>query len=276
MLLWKDQLMSADEVHISYQDRGYYFGDGVYEVFRIYQGRCFEKAAHLDRLQRSAEAVQLKLPYPIERIEALLDQLLTAERLHEGTLYLQITRGNAIRSHIMPEAAEPNLLAYCNEVNRPVLTMDEGIRAVTLPDIRWLRCDIKCLNLLPNTLAKQQAVEQGVGEAILHRDGIVTECSASNIMIIRDGTLITHPANNYILHGVTRSFVLNLAEQLNIPIVEEPFTVKQLIEADEAMITGTTVEITPINEVDGKNIGDGKPGPLTRKLQEAFEQAIFK
>ncbi len=272
--IWKNKLVSAESIHISLHDRGYYFGDGVYEVFRLYRGRCFEKEAHLQRLVRSADAIRLELPCSPETIEDLLDQLIEANKIQEGTLYVQITRGEAVRSHIMPLDAKPNLLAYCNEVQRPLEAMEQGIQAITVPDIRWLRCDIKSLNLLPNTLAKQQAVDHGAVESILHRDGIVTECSASNIMMIQDGILRTHPANNYILHGITRAFVLKLAGELGIPIDETAFSVKELYEADEAFITGTTVEVTPISSVDEKSIGSGVPGPLTRKLQQAFSQHI--
>jgi D-alanine transaminase len=274
MILFNGELLGKDEVRISYEDRGYYFGDGVYEVFRIYRGRIYEKQAHLARLARSAGEIELELPYSLSEIDGMIERLLQSEQVREGTLYLQITRGTAPRSHLFPENVTANLLAYCTPVTRPVASMTGGITAVTVPDIRWLRCDIKTLNLLPNTLAKQQAVKKGAGEAILLRDGIVTECSAANIMIVKNGTIYTHPANHLILHGVTRAVVLRLAKELNMEAKEEPFSAARLMEADEAFITGTTVEITPIVQIDGKPVGGGKPGPVTRLLQEHFAAAI--
>jgi D-alanine transaminase len=166
------------------------------------------------------------------------------------------------------------MMAYCTEVKRPVAAMESGIHAVTIEDIRWLRCDLKTLNLLPNVLAKQAALDKGVQEVVLHRSGTVTECSASNMMMVKGNVLFTHPANNLILHGITRAVVLRLANEQGIEVREEPFTVQQLLEADEAFITGTTVEITPVIQLDGKQIGSGDPGPATRRLQAAFERTF--
>jgi D-alanine transaminase len=143
-----------------------------------------------------------------------------------------------------------------------------------VPDIRWLRCDIKSLNLLGAVLAKQEAADQGCQEAILVRDGIVTEGSSTNIFIVKNGTLQTHPANHLILHGITRKLTLKLADELAIPVNETPFTPRELLEADECFLTSTTMEITPIVRVDGNTIGTGEPGPVTRRLQESFERRI--
>lgn len=273
-VLWHDQLVREEEVSISYKDRGYYFGDGVYEVFRFYAGRLYEQQSHLNRLVRSASQIRLQLPYSIQHIEHNIEKLLVQEEIIEGTLYLQITRGAASRSHTFPEQAEPVLMAYCSEVKRPLVMIREGISTITLPDIRWHRCDIKSLNLLPNIMAKQQAEEQSAGEVILHRDGIVTECSASNVMIVKEGALYTHPANHLILHGITRMVTLRLAAQLGLGCHEEAFSVDMLLLADEVFITGTTMEITPVIQVDQTVIGDGAPGPVTRSLQAAFEETI--
>lgn len=293
MILFNDKFISPEEVHVSINDRGYYFGDGVYEVFRIYNGILFEKDAHLARLARSAHAVRINFPCSLAQLEERLDQLVALNGINEGTLYMQITRGEAKRAHPFPEDAIPVLLAYCNEVSRPIKAMKDGITAVTLPDIRWLRCDIKSLNLLPNVLVKQEAVELGKGEAILHRDGVVTECSASNIMIVKKGVVYTHPANHYILHGITRAVILKLAEEAGILVVQQPFTLDVLYGADEAFICGTTVEITPIISVDGQPVGTqwdklslddsegasevasvSQPGMITRTLQAALSQYI--
>jgi D-alanine transaminase len=274
MIYYKNQFLEKNEVHISPDDRGYYFGDGVYEVFRFYNSVLYEKDAHLNRLVQSASEIGISLPEPIKVIETIIEKLIALEGIQTGTLYLQITRGEAPRSHPFPPSAPSIMMASCTEVKRPLLAMQQGITAITMEDIRWLRCDIKTLNLLPNVLAKQTAVERGVSEVILHRSGTVTECSASNLMIIKDGIIWTHPANHLILHGVTRAVVLRLTHSLGIEINEQPFTLQQLMEADEAFITGTTVEITPIIAVDGQPVNSGSPGPLTRKLQVEFERTI--
>ncbi|MDU0204003.1 D-amino-acid transaminase [Paenibacillus sp. MAH-36] len=270
MYFYKNEFMNKDDIQLSPDDRGYYFGDGIYEVFRVYRGQLYEQDAHMQRLQRTASEVRLTLPYTIEKIGQILTELVDKNKLIEGTLYLQITRGEAPRAHPFPTQAEPIMLAYCTEVPRPTATIHNGIKAITFADIRWLRCDLKTLNLLPNVMAKQAALDHGVQEVVLHREGTVTECSASNLMMIKDGVLYTHPANHLILHGITRAVVLRLAGALEIPVKEEAFTTKQLMAADEAFITGTTVEITPILEVDGLTIGAGTPGAYTRKLQEEF------
>jgi D-alanine transaminase len=276
LILYNGKLLNSADVFISPEDRGYYFGDGVYEVFRIYQGKLYQKEAHLRRLVQSAASIQLDLPYSIEEISRMVEELNRQDNVSEGTLYMQITRGIAPRAHTFPEKASPTIYAYCKQVSRPLESMRHGIRAITMDDIRWLRCDIKCLNLLPNTLAKQHAVTQGVEEAVLHRSGTVTECSASNIMIIKNNRLYTHPANHLILHGITREVVLSIANEIGLEVRESAFDTGSLYQADEVFITGTTVEITPVIEVDQKSIGNGIPGKMTMKMQQAFEQTIGK
>lgn len=293
MILFNDRYVSQEEIHVSIHDRGYYFGDGVYEVFSIYNGNLFEKDAHLARLARSAHAVRINFPCSLAQLEERLERLVALNGINEGTLYMQITRGEAKRAHPFPVDATPVLMGYCNEVLRPLASMKDGITAVTLPDIRWLRCDIKSLNLLPNVLAKQEAIDLGYTEAILHRDGIVTECSASNIMIVKNGTIYTHPSNHYILHGITRAVVLKLAEEAGIQVKLQPFTLEELYGADEAFICGTTVEITPIISIDNQPVGSkwdklgiddsngaseqahvSQPGMVTRTLQGALSRYI--
>jgi D-alanine transaminase len=271
MILFNDRFVSPEDVQVSFKDRGYYFGDGVYEVFRIYNGILFEKETHLARLERSAREVRISLPCRSAEIEARLERLVVVSGVTNGTLYMQITRGEAQRAHPFPMDATPVLMGYCTEVKRPTASMQDGITAVTVPDIRWLRCDIKSLNLLPNVLAKQEALDRGCGEAILHRNGTVTECSASNVMMVKNGTIYTHPADNYILHGITRTVLLKLAKQEGLPIEERPFTLAELNAADEVFICGTTVEVTPVIQVDGRPL---PAGPLTRRLQAALDRYI--
>jgi D-alanine transaminase len=274
MVLFRDRILDDADVRISHLDRGYCFGDGIYEVLRVYNGQFYAWDKHMARLLRSLEAVRIPLPYPMARMERLLEDLRAASNVREGSLYMQITRGEAPRSHAFPESCVPVLAAWCNAYPRPVQVIREGIDVVTVADIRWLRCDIKSLNLLPNVLAKQEAKEKGADEAILHRDGTVTEGSSGNLMIVRGGAIRTHPADNLILPGVTRAVTIELARGLGIPLREEEFSVSALMEADEVFVTGTTVEVCPVRSVDGKKIRDGKPGAVTRRLQEAFEKTI--
>jgi D-alanine transaminase len=276
MMFYKDRFVDKSEVHISPDDRGYYFGDGVYEVFRVYHGHIYEKEAHLQRLMRSAKEIGITLPEPIEMIDKTIEKLLEIENFSEGTVYLQITRGEAPRVHSFPQSAPtPVMMAYCTEAKRPIANTQKGITAMTMEDIRWLRCDIKALNLLPNVLAKQTALDRGFNEVILHRNGTVTECSSSNFMMIKEGILYTHPANNLILHGITRGVVLRLARSLGIEVKEEAFTLNEMMSADEAFISGTNAEITPIIEIDGSQVKGGSPGLVTRQLQQAFEQGVL-
>lgn len=275
MYLQQDKIIDRRDAAVSPLDRGYYFGDGIYEVFRIYGGRLFEREAHLARLERSAGELRIPLPFGMERISGLLDELLAADPVWDGTLYMQITRGCAPRSHGFPPSGTPSVLTgYVTEAQRPLAKREAGIRLAVVPDIRWLRCDIKTLNLLGNVLAKQEAFEKGADEALLHRNGTVTECSSSNVMIVRDGAIRTHPADNLILHGITRSVVLELAEQEGIPFREEEFSLEELLTADEVFITGTTMEVMPVAKIEDTVIGEGIPGAVTRRLQEAFDRRI--
>jgi D-alanine transaminase len=274
MILFNGKLIEKSEARVSLDDRGYYFGDGVYEVFRVYNGTLFECEAHLRRMEHSARAISLTLPFDLPGLRASLERLTLESGVSEGIVYLQVTRGEAPRSHLFPADPQPVWHAYAKEQPRPVAAMEKGIRAITVEDIRWLRCDIKSLNLLPNTMAKQQASDQGADDALFHRQGIMTECSAANLFAVRGGVLYTHPANNLILHGITRQVALRLANRLRIPVAEQPFTREELYAAEEAFLTSTTMEITPIVAIDGKAVGSGTPGPVTRALQEAFAGEI--
>lgn len=273
-ILFNDKLVKRSEVSVDIEDRGYQFGDGVYEVIRVYNGHPFALEQHLARLQRSAQKIRMELPYTIDRLQVLLLQLIETNELKEGTLYLQVTRGKAPRSHPFPAEATPLMIAYTQTVPRPFNYFETGIHAITTEDIRWLRCDIKSLNLLGAVLAKQEALDQGCQEAILIRDGIVTEGSATNVFAVKEGILYTHPANHLILAGITRLIVIDLAREAQIQVMEKPFSQQELYQADELFVTGTTMEISPVTHVDQQPIGGATPGPVTRILQQAFEQQI--
>lgn len=275
LYLYNNHIVPEEEVAISPKDRGYYFGDGLYEVFRIYQGRLFEKSPIWQGCKRTAKDLRITTPVTLEELSGQLEQLTVENGTKTGILYIQITRGAAPRTHSFPsEGTKPVVMAYCQDMERPTEQLEQGVAAITGDDIRWLRCDLKTLNLLPNVLAKQAAADQEADEIIFHRSGIVTECSSNNVMMVKDGIVRTHPANHLILHGITRAVVLRLLHQQDIPVEEAPFTLKELGSADEVFITGTTSEVTPVTEIDGIPVGKGIPGPVTRKIQQAFEAAI--
>lgn len=271
------EIMERENAKVDIEDRGYQFGDGVYEVIRIYNGKLFAGKEHLQRLGESAKKIGLELNQSINEIEQKLQILVEKNQVILGTVYLQFTRGVASRNHAFPPSSTASsFVAYTKNVGRPAETMKNGVKALLVEDIRWLCCDIKSLNLLGNLLSKQKAVEAGCYEAILHRDEIVTEGSASNITMIKNGVLYTHPANNYILNGITRQKVLEICSHNNIPAKEQPFTVQELLDADEVFLSSTTVEVTPIIEIDGKTINNGKPGELTVRIQELLDQEITR
>ncbi|TDM15834.1 D-amino-acid transaminase [Macrococcus bovicus] len=261
-----------DNIAISPDDRGYQFGDGIYEVVRVYEGRLFTAEAHFERLLRSASEIQIELASTVDDYIAICERLIAENRVQDGLIYVQVTRGIAKRNHIFPESTEPVTLIYSYDSARPVQGMEEGVKVITLEDIRWLRCDIKSLNLLGNVLAKQQAHIADAVEAVQVRDGIVTEGASSNVFIIKDGTLYTHPANHLILNGITRKVIKRCAEELNIPFVEQAFTPDALYDADEVIISSTSLEVTPVTQIDDQVMAIG---PLTRKLQQAFKEKIY-
>lgn len=274
MILLNEQFIKKNEVTINFEDRGYQFGDGIYEVIRVYNGTYFELDSHLHRLKQSAEKIEMALPYSLEEMKEKLKQLVKKNSLKNGHIYVQITRGIAPRTHHFPNESAAVLVAYTQQAARPKEKTINGISTILTEDIRWLRCDIKSLNLLGNVLAKQKAKKHGCEEAILHRDQTVSEGSSTNVFIIKNRVIYTHPANNLILHGITRKEVLELAQESDIKVVEEPFTINELLHADEVFVTSTTMEIAPVIKVDHTMIGDGRPGQLTQIIQKAFEKRI--
>lgn len=266
-----EQIIERASAATDVEDRGYNFGDGVYEVFRIYSGEIFAEMLHWARLERSVEQIHMKMPLPIHAFQRGINELMRADEIDTGIIYLQVTRGVAPRAHLFPSSAvRPVIVALTKPMARPITDLERGVAVITLPDLRWLRCDIKSLNLLPNVLAKQAAAEAGAAEAILHRYGVVTEGSSSNVAIVRDGMIVTHPANELILHGITRAIVCELAERLGIPLTEKGYSVEELRDADEAFLMSTTSEVMPIVQCDGRPVGSGVPGPITRRLQQTF------
>lgn len=273
-MLYNEAILQRENV-VDIEDRGYQFGDGVYEVIGVYNGRPMMMEEHMERLERSANEIQLKLPYKITDLKRNLMELIARDDLEEGIIYMQVSRGVADRWHQFPAADVPAVIvAYTRAEERMTAVEDQGATAVLTEDIRWLRCDIKTLNLLPNVLAKQKAIaNQGI-EAILHRGETVTEASSSNVFIVKAGELFTHPANHFILNGITRRKVLGLCEELNLKVHEETYTVSDLLAADEVFITATKSDIIPILKIDDHVIGSGNPGMVTRRILEKFRMFI--
>lgn len=274
IILYNDQFLPREEGKVDIEDRGYQFGDGIYEAIRVYNGRFFLLDLHMKRLERSSKELRLTLPYGIDRLTRNLELLIEKNNINEGEVYFQITRGDAPRNHIFPQSSTSVLTGSAGNLKRKDIVRPEGIRASLQDDIRWLRCDIKTLNLLGNVLAKQKAHENGAEEAIFHRGDIVTEGGSCNVFIVKGGRLITHPADHFILNGITRIHVLDIAERLGIPVEERTFTIDELLAADEAFITSTGVEVTPVVQVDDKFIGSGKPGSVTKRLFAAFDEDV--
>ena len=259
------------EATVSIEDRGFQFGDGVYEVIRTYRGRPFKLDAHLARLDRSAQAIDLRQPYPFERWVEYVTEGLRLGDFPETKIYVQITRGTAPRDHAYAPDLQPTVLMTFRELQPLNATFQStGVAAMTMKDIRWGRCDIKSINLLANVLARQQAKTRGVFESILVRDGQVTEGAVSNVFIVQDGKLITAPEGAWILSGVTRQVVLELARHEGLTVQERYCSEQELLGATEVFLTGTTVEVLGVVHIDGKQIGEGQPGPLTLRLAKRF------
>ncbi|WP_379970523.1 D-amino-acid transaminase [Ectobacillus sp. sgz5001026] len=266
----------VEQPSISIEDRGLQFGDGIYEVIRIYDGAFHLLEPHLSRLYRSMNAIDI---HPFftkdELIHSLYELVKKNQFTGSGYVYLQISRGVQPRNHHYSDELTGTFYAYVGKMERPVAKMQTGIKACTVEDIRWLHCDIKSLNLLPNVLARTNAERTGYDEALFVRgNGIVTEGSSSNFFFVKDGTLYTHPADNLILNGIARQHVLSLAEALSIPVKEEEFEVANVLEADECFFTSTGIEVTPLIQLDGVTVGGGTLGPISKQLQVAFEESI--
>lgn len=270
------EFCTPGEKKVFIEDRGYQFGDGVYEVVRVYEGLNFRLDAHLDRLWASAGAIQIEICQTRAEIAALARELVEKSGFGQAQVYIQITRGVAPRQHGFPSAARPVLVMTVRQAPEVPRHLREGGGAViTYPEIRWKYCYIKTLNLLPNIMAKEAASRAGVQEALFVReDGVVTEGSSTNVFIVKDYRLYTHPANQSILKGVTRAVALDICSEKGFKVSESPFTLTDLLGADEVFLTGTISEIMPIVAVDGHSIGPGIPGPVTKEIYESFLQYV--
>ncbi len=269
------ELVDKKNAKISPNDRGFIFADGVYEVIKYYNGTPFRYGDHMERLKRSLTEISIEFP-GLEKYQQIFQELLTVNGLskkHAG-VYLQITRGANQRVHYFPKDIQPTEYAFVFELPSFTEKLEKGIKVITQEDIRWLRCDIKSVSLLPNTMLFDQAVNKGAGESILIRNGKVTEATHSSVLGIKDGTLITHPVSNLVLPGITRKVVLEICTKNNIKVEERAISENELFELDEIFIAGTGSEITPVVQVNDVKINNSKPGKITRLIQEKFFELV--
>ncbi|MDE5412268.1 D-amino-acid transaminase [Alkalihalobacterium chitinilyticum] len=269
-VLYQNRIIPKNELHIDMDDRGYNFGDGIYEVVRVYNGIPFAMDEHLDRLQHSASELDMTVPYSMETIEKLVYDLIQKNEINSGMIYFQLTRGIQPRNHLYSRDIEPVLSGFSKPLETNVEWQQNGLDTWMTKDIRWLRCDIKTINLLGNIMAKREASDNNCHEALQHREGLVTEGSSSNLFIVKDDVIYTHPSTNLILNGITRRITIRLAYQIEATIKEKPFTLEELKQADEVFITSTTMEVTPVRSIKGDLTASYSIGPWTRKLQHAF------
>lgn len=268
-------ILPRESAAVSIDDRGFLLGDAVYEVLRVVRGRFVEAQRHLRRLARSLREVSI--PDPGLDLLEISTELLRRNRLERGeaTVYMQVSRGAAARRHAFPpRGTAPTVLVTATAFVPRAELLADGAKAITLPDLRWSRCDIKSVNLLPNVLAAQRAEEAGAFEAILIRDGVVTEATRSNVLVVAGGVVHTHPTGPFILPGVTREVVLELAAEAGVPVREEAVRADVLRSADEVLLTGTTADVMAVTAIDGRPVGAGQPGLMARRLGALLAERI--
>lgn len=271
------EILPVEQAKVPVWDRGFLFGDAVYEVFRLFGGRPWLEAEHVDRLRRSLAAME----FPAVDLDELMGRVrrtIAASGVDDGTAYIQITRGVSPRAHPFPNPAVPptELVIVRPYDDAPTAALrDSGVPVFSKPDLRWGRCDVKSTNLLANVIALEHAKREGGYEAVLiDRDGLVTEATHSSILWVRDGRLEGTPDGPEILPGTKRHFVQEIAVDAKIPFAEARITLDDLLECDEVMLLGTTIEVLSVVAIDGRPIGSGRPGPVARGLHSAYRQAV--
>jgi D-alanine transaminase len=257
-------------------DRGFLFADAIYEVTPVIDGRLIENDGHMARLERSLRELAMPAPMPTSEIAALMEEVARRNALREGSIYLQVTRGAADRDFLFPKDPKPSLVIFTQARDlRETKAAREGIRVVSAPDLRWGRRDIKTVQLLAASMAKQAAHDRGADDVWMVQDGCVTEGSSNNVYIVTgDGTIVTRQLSTDILHGVTRKAVLTLAREAQLRVEERPFTIAEAQGAVEAFMTSAGAFVTPVVEIDGVALGAGKPGPVARRLREIYLDAV--
>ena len=262
-----------DECKVSVLDRGFVFGDGIYELLPVYANKPFYLEQHLQRLLRNMAEIRIENPYALNEWKTIIQNLIEQAEHGDLAIYVQVTRGVAPRDHVFPQGGQATVFAMANPL--PLLSHDQlqnGVELITSEDIRWQRCDIKVISLLANILAKQDAVQASAVEAIMIRNNNALEGAASNLFIVRDGTVYTHPKDHLILPGITRDFVIELLGELNIECKQQTIPKDWLYSSDEVWITSSTKEVLAATKIDQKVIANGKPGELWHKTYELYQQ----
>jgi D-alanine transaminase len=273
MVFLNGRFLPLEQATVPVLDRGFIFGDGVYEMIPVYSRAPFRMDEHLARLERSLAAVRIANPYARDRWRSVIRELVAQQPWEDQGVYLQVTRGVAKRDHAFPAGVEPTVFAMSNPlVNPPRDLVEKGVAAVSAPDNRWLRCDIKSISLIGNVLLRQQSADAGAAETILFRDGILTEASASNVFVAKNGLVLSPPKSNLILPGITYDVVVEIAQQLGMPLEFRDVREAEVRAADELWVTSSSKEILAIVELDGKPVGDGRPGLLFRRAWEGYQE----
>ncbi len=267
------EFVPLEEARVPVLDRGFIFGDGIYEVVPAYGRRPFRWPQHLARLKRSLAAIGIENPHDDAGWTRLVEELIGRHEWADQFVYMQVTRGVARRDHAFPAAARPTVFAMTSPlVPPPAELVARGVAAITLPDERWLHCDIKSISLLGNVLARQAAVQAGAAECVMFRDGFLTEGSASNIWVARSGTLLGPPRDHLILEGVRYALIQELCANTGIELQERRILREEVLAADELILSSATKEVLPITSLDGRPVGDGRPGPLFARLHAAYQR----
>jgi len=267
------EFLPLDQARVSVLDRGFIFGDGVYEVIPVYSRHAFRLAEHLKRLQRSLDAIRLANPMTDAEWVQLIEEVITRNPGEDQSVYLQVTRGAASRDHAFPKGARPTVFMMSGPLVTPGReAVENGVAAVSAIDNRWLRCDVKSVSLLPNCLLRQGAIEAGAEEAVLFRGGYLTEGSACNIFVVRNGTLLAPPKDHLVLAGITYDVVLELAARKNVPVEVREIPEAEARGADELWLTSSAKEVLAITRLDGKPVGNGKPGAVFKIVHQAFQE----
>jgi len=274
VLFVNGRFTTTDERVIGVEDRGFQFGDAVYEVFKFARRTPIFLADHYKRLERGLKAIEIRSPWDEQRFTAVIRELLDRTEFDEGIVYVQVTRGEIERLHYYPDDMEPTAIAYSRRFKFPDAAKKErGIRLITTPDRRWKSCDVKSVNLLANALAKKKAYRAGADEALLVADGIAREGASSSFFVVRNGRIITHPLDEQILPGVVRDRAIGLAIAAKIRVDERPIREDELFGPEEAFVTSTTLGVMPVAEIDGRIIGNSRRGEITARLQLAMDEA---
>ncbi len=272
MVFLNGSFLPLEQATVPVLDRGFIFGDGVYELIPVYSRAPFRMDEHLARLERSLAAVGIRNPYARDRWREIITTLVAQQPWEDQGVYLQVTRGVAKRDHAFPEGVEPTVFAMANPlVNPPSELVEQGAAAVSAVDYRWHRCDIKSTSLIGNVLLRQVSAAAGAAETILFRDGVLTEASASNVFVAKNGLLLSPPKSNLILPGITYDVVVEIATALEIPVEFRDVREAEVRGADEIWLTSSSKEILAVVELDGKPVGEGKPGPLFRRAWQGYQ-----